>query len=228
MRSDDGNRSGGDDSRKRSCSSRSHKVRSRNGGTPAWPGPGPMRHPLKAPKRLLREQELSYCPPSLADGLRPGHSTHTEGDSSAFAPLRTSHLRDIRRDPPRLRFDSNQSSDWPIVFETIRVPRVEASRMFIAEKEITANVSKLIFGAAIAAASIATPALAAYKSKPISAHQNGYVARSSQGRGVYDFVPAPRSIDNSVPLRDPKTWVGDPAGRPYVYVPGQASGGGGS
>src|SRR5215469_7649891 len=31
-------------------------------------------------------------------------------------------------DPPRLRFDSNQSSDWPIVFETIRVQRVEASR----------------------------------------------------------------------------------------------------
>src|SRR6516225_8974582 len=26
-------------------------------------------------------------------------------------------LRDIRRDPPRLRFDSNQSPDWPTVFE---------------------------------------------------------------------------------------------------------------
>jgi hypothetical protein len=43
-----------------------------------------------------------------------------------------------------------------------------------AEKEIMANVSKLIFGAAIAAASIATPALAAHKSKPISAHKLGY------------------------------------------------------
>jgi hypothetical protein len=27
---------------------------------------------------------------ALADGLRPGHSTQTEGDSSAFAPLRNS------------------------------------------------------------------------------------------------------------------------------------------
>ena len=51
-----------------------------------------------------------------------------------------------------------------------------------------ANVSKLIFGAAIAAASIASPALAAHRSKPTSAYQNGYVARS-QGRGVYNFVP---------------------------------------
>jgi hypothetical protein len=40
------------------------------------------------------------------------------------------------------------------------------------------NVSKVILGAAIAAASIATPALAAHKSNPTSAHQNGYVARS--------------------------------------------------
>src|SRR6516164_1761275 len=32
-----------------------HKVRSRNWGTPA----GPIRHPLKAPRRLLRERELS-------------------------------------------------------------------------------------------------------------------------------------------------------------------------
>ena len=43
------------------------------------------------------------------------------------------------------------------------------------------NVSKVIPGAAIAAVSIATPALAAHKGKPISAHQNGYVTRSSQG-----------------------------------------------
>ena len=38
-----------------------------------------------------------------------------------------------------------------------------------------ANVSKLIFGAVIAAASIASPALAAHKGKPISAHRNEYV-----------------------------------------------------
>jgi hypothetical protein len=47
VRSDDGSRSGGDGSRKGSCSSRSHEVRSRDGGTPP---PGPMRHPLKAPR----------------------------------------------------------------------------------------------------------------------------------------------------------------------------------
>ena len=51
-------------------------------------------------------------------------------------------------------------------------------------REIMADVSKLIFGAAIAAASIATPALAAHKGKPISAHQNGDVTRSSQGSGA--------------------------------------------
>jgi hypothetical protein len=47
-------------------------------------------------------------------------------------------------------------------------------------EEIMANVSKLIFDAAIAAASIATPAFAAHKGKPISTHHNGYVTRSSQ------------------------------------------------
>jgi hypothetical protein len=73
-----------------------------------------------------------------------------------------------------------------------------------------ANVSKLIFGAAIAAVSVATPALAAHKGKQVSAHQNGYVAQSSQGGGAYNFVAAPSSV------RDPS--------RPYVYVPGMAAG----
>jgi hypothetical protein len=59
-----------------------------------------------------------------------------------------------------------------------------------AEKEIMANVSKLILGAAIVAVSVATPALAAHKGKSISAHQSGYVTRSSQGSGVYNFVPS--------------------------------------
>ena len=60
-----------------------------------------------------------------------------------------------------------------------------------------ANVSKLIFGVAIAAASIATPALAAHEGKPISAHHYGYVTRSSQGQGVYNFVPAAPSVYGS-------------------------------
>jgi hypothetical protein len=77
-----------------------------------------------------------------------------------------------------------------------------------------AKVSKLIFGAAITAVSIATPALAAHRGSAVYAHQSGYVTRSSQGSGLYDFVPVPTS-----PPRDPRSWVGDPAGRPYHYDP---------
>jgi hypothetical protein len=57
-----------------------------------------------------------------------------------------------------------------------------------------ANVSKLILGAAIAVASISTPALAAHET--ISAHHHGYVTRS-QGRGVYNFVPMTPSVYGS-------------------------------
>jgi hypothetical protein len=53
-----------------------------------------------------------------------------------------------------------------------------------------ADVSTLIFGAAIAIAIIATPALAA-------AHHYGYVTRSSQGGGVYNFVPVAPSVYGS-------------------------------
>ena len=63
-----------------------------------------------------------------------------------------------------------------------------------------ANACKLIFGAAIAAVSIATPALAAHGGKPISAHHYGYVTRSSQGRGVHNFVPIAPSVYGSGPL----------------------------
>jgi hypothetical protein len=59
-----------------------------------------------------------------------------------------------------------------------------------------ANVSMLIFGAAIAVASVSTPVLAAHKTSN-SAHRNGYVTRSSQGRGVYNFAPVPGSFDDS-------------------------------
>jgi hypothetical protein len=55
-------------------------------------------------------------------------------------------------------------------------------------EQVTENVSKLIFGAAIAATIIATPALAAHRAKPISAQQDGYVTRSHVG-GLYSFVP---------------------------------------
>ncbi|MGA7230427.1 MAG: hypothetical protein WBG18_21475 [Xanthobacteraceae bacterium] len=59
-----------------------------------------------------------------------------------------------------------------------------------------ANVSKVILGAAIAAVSIASPALAAHKGKPISAQQNGYVTQNSQGSGVRAFASVPRSVDD--------------------------------
>jgi hypothetical protein len=57
-----------------------------------------------------------------------------------------------------------------------------------------ANLSKVILAAAVAAVSIASPALAAHKSKAISAHQNGYVAQSRQGSGVRAFASAPPSV----------------------------------
>ena len=73
---------------------------------------------------------------------------------------------------------------------------------------MTANVSKLIFGAAIAAASIATPALAAHKT--IS------VTRSSQGSGIYNFVPS-RGLSPScpgLPYCDPASGISYPEGEP--------------
>jgi hypothetical protein len=75
------------------------------------------------------------------------------------------------------------------------------------------NISKALLGAAIAAVSIATPALAAHKGKPNSAHQNRYVARSSQGSGVHAFALVPRSVN-------------DPAGQPYFDRTTPFSGGG--
>ena len=88
---------------------------------------------------------------------------------------------------------------------------------------------RLISGAFAASVCIATPALAAHEGKPVSAHQNGYVTRSNQRMGVYNFAPVSPALA-SPPTeisRDTRTWVGDPAGRPYVYIPGQASGHGG-
>jgi len=78
-----------------------------------------------------------------------------------------------------------------------------------------ANVSKLIFGAAIAAASIASPALA--QSDPSIHHRNRITS--------YQSDPRTLAAPPTEYLRDRRTWVGDPAGRPYVYIPGQASGG---
>jgi hypothetical protein len=80
-----------------------------------------------------------------------------------------------------------------------------------AEKEIVGKVSKLIFGAAIAAASIATPALAAHKGKPISTYQNRYVPQS-QGSGVHNCVPTPSCP--GLPYCDPCSGISYPGGEP--------------
>jgi hypothetical protein len=74
-----------------------------------------------------------------------------------------------------------------------------------------ANVSKLIFGAAIAPASIANPALAAHRGKPISAYQKGYVTRS-QGSGVHNCVPTLSCP--GLPSCDPCSGISYPRGEP--------------
>jgi hypothetical protein len=70
-----------------------------------------------------------------------------------------------------------------------------------------ANVSKLIFGAAIVAASAATPALAAHKGKLISAHGNGYVTPSRQRTVPAGSCPG-------LPYCDPATGISYPGGEP--------------
>jgi hypothetical protein len=75
-----------------------------------------------------------------------------------------------------------------------------------------AKVSKLIFGAAIAAVSTASPALAAHTEKSISAHHNGYVTRSRPGSGVYNFVPVQSCP--GLPYCDPSTGISYPNGEP--------------
>lgn len=73
----------------------------------------------------------------------------------------------------------------------------------------------IIVGAFAAIVCIASPALAQYgsdrKHVRIISHQSDPRA-----------LPSPPAQF----LRDPRSWVGDPASRPYVYIPGQASGGG--
>lgn len=79
-----------------------------------------------------------------------------------------------------------------------------------------ANVSKLIFGAAVAA-SVASPALAQYV-----AHHSSISAHHEKHLRIYDFA-SPPSVDT--PSLGPRSWVGDPAGRPYHYDPEYAPNG---
>jgi hypothetical protein len=64
------------------------------------------------------------------------------------------------------------------------------------EKKTMAKVTRVVLGVAIAAVSVASPALAAHRGKPIYAHQNGYVTQSNLGSGVRAFASVPRSVDD--------------------------------
>ena len=75
-----------------------------------------------------------------------------------------------------------------------------------------ATVSKLMLGAAIAVASIASPALAQQTSKSdpsISVHHNKYLKKSSQRTGSDAFDSEPRGAD--------------PGAKPYHYGGGSGS-----
>jgi hypothetical protein len=82
---------------------------------------------------------------------------------------------------------------------------------------------QFILGAFAAIVCIASPASAQYASqsdRSISVHHRKNLRTSTHQSGSRAFTSPPTEIP-----RDPRTWVGDPAGRPYVYVPGMASGG---
>ena len=80
------------------------------------------------------------------------------------------------------------------------------------------SVSKLIFVAAIAAAGIASPALAQYAVRePSTTVHHGKHLR------IYNYPTPPSDVPSGG--LGPRSWVGDPAGRLYVYIPGMASGG---
>ena len=77
-----------------------------------------------------------------------------------------------------------------------------------------ANVSKLFFGAALAAVSIASPALAAHKHQIVHAHHVVHVTPSSQGRGLYNFVPVSSPSCPGLPACDPVSHISYPEGEP--------------
>jgi len=77
------------------------------------------------------------------------------------------------------------------------------------------KLSLFVLGIFAAIVWITSPALAQYASRSDTVH-HGQRLRSSS-------PPSDSALTS--PPRDPRSWVGDPAGRPYVYVPGMASGG---
>ena len=79
------------------------------------------------------------------------------------------------------------------------------------------RLSLFILGVFAAVVCIASPAWAQYASQ--SDHRKHFRTSTHQSDSRA-LAPPPTEY-----LRDPRTWVGDPASRPYVYVPGQGGGG---
>jgi len=75
----------------------------------------------------------------------------------------------------------------------------------------------IFVGAFAAIVCIASPALAQ------SDHHRKHLRTST-----YQSNPPALAAPPTEYVQDPRSWVGDPAGRPYVYIPGMASGGGGN
>jgi hypothetical protein len=96
-----------------------------------------------------------------------------------------------------------------------------------ARREIMAHVSKLIFGAAIAAVSIAPPALAQYASQSdpsVSVHQRKHLRISSHQSSSPAFAPAPPVYDPGAASPQCASRIAPPS-CPYHYEPGSHSGG---
>ena len=81
--------------------------------------------------------------------------------------------------------------------------------MFGGYQEAAMRLLLIIMGAFAAMACIASPAL----------------AREHLRTSTHQSNPRALAAPPAEYLRDRRTWVGDPAGRPYVYIPGMASGG---
>ena len=91
------------------------------------------------------------------------------------------------------------------------------------EYDLTMRLSLFVLGIFAAIVCIASPASAQYLLMTIGQFPFITEKISEQAlikNGSRAFTSPPTEIP-----RDPRTWVGDPAGRPYVYVPGVASGG---
>jgi hypothetical protein len=80
----------------------------------------------------------------------------------------------------------------------------------LAEAKIMSTFSKLIFGAAIAAVGIASPALAQY-----AAHDPSISVHHGKHLRIYNYTSPP---SDDTPSLGSRSWVGDSASRPYPLL----------